>query len=83
VPVQLRRVNRGALPKHLPRHEVVIEPEEQICPCRGGAMHRIGEDIAERLEVIPAQFRVIVAAGPNTAAGRARVGWSRGPRRRG
>jgi transposase len=61
---QQRRVNRGALPKHLPRHEVVIEPEEQTCPCCGGAMHRIGEDVAERLDVIPAQFRVIVTRRP-------------------
>jgi transposase len=59
-----RRVNRGALPKHLPRHEVVIEPEEQTCPCCGGALHQIGEDVAERLDVIPAQFRVIVTRRP-------------------
>jgi len=59
-----RRVNRGALPKHLPREEVVIEPAEQICPCCGGALHRIGEDVAERLDVIPAQFKVIVTRRP-------------------
>jgi Transposase IS66 family/IS66 C-terminal element/Transposase C of IS166 homeodomain/zinc-finger binding domain of transposase IS66 len=55
-----RRGNRGALAKHLPRDEVVIEPDEQTCPCGGGEIHRIGEDVAERLDVIPAQFRVIV-----------------------
>jgi transposase len=27
-------------------------------------MHRVGEDVAERLEVIPAQFRVIVTRRP-------------------
>jgi transposase len=59
-----RRVNRGALPKHLPRHELVIEPDDQICPGCGGEMHRIGEDVAERLDVIPAQFRVIVTRRP-------------------
>src|ERR687898_779535 len=59
-----RRLNRGALPKHLPRHEVVIEPDDQICPGCGGELHRIGEDIAERLDVIPAQFRVIVTRRP-------------------
>jgi transposase len=59
-----RRGNRGALPKHLPREEIVIEPEDQVCPCCGGALHRIGEDIAERLDVIPAQFRVIVTRRP-------------------
>ena len=59
-----RRVNRGALPKHLPREEVVVEPDDQSCPCCGGAMHRIGEDVAERLDMIPAQFRVIVTRRP-------------------
>jgi transposase len=59
-----RRGNRGALPEHLPREEIVIEPGDQTCPCCGGAMHRIGEDVAERLDVIPAQFRVIVTRRP-------------------
>ena len=62
--IRQRRVNRGALPKHLPREEIVIEPDHQSCPCCGGAMHRIGEDVAERLDVIPAQFRVIVTHRP-------------------
>ena len=61
---QQRRVNRGALPKHLPREEVVIEPESTTCPCCQGAMHRIGEDVAERLDMIPAEFRVIVTRRP-------------------
>ena len=34
---QQRRVNRGALPRHLPREEIVIEPDHQTCPCCGGA----------------------------------------------
>jgi len=59
-----RRVNRGALPKHLPREEVVIEADDQNCPCCGGEMHRIGEDVAERLDMVPAQFRVIVTRRP-------------------
>ena len=59
-----RRVNRGALPKHLPREEVVIEPESTTCPCCQGTMHQIGEDVAERLDVIPAQFKVIVTRRP-------------------
>jgi hypothetical protein len=59
-----RRGNRGALPKHLPRDEVVIEPDDPTCPGCGGEMHRIGEDVAERLDIIPAQFRVIVTRRP-------------------
>ena len=59
-----RHVNRGALPKHLPRIENVIEPTSTLCPCCGGTMHVIGEDTSERLDVVPAQFRVIVTKRP-------------------
>src|SRR3954454_20406945 len=41
--------NIGALPKHLPRCEEVIEPETTICPCCSGALHRIGEETREAL----------------------------------
>ena len=50
--------NIGALPKHLPRCEVVIEPESKNCPCCGGALHVIGEDVSEQLDVIPAVIQV-------------------------
>ena len=56
--------NRGRLPAHLPRVERVIEPESTLCPCGCGAMTRIGEDVSERLDVIPAQFRVLVTRRP-------------------
>lgn len=54
-----RVANRGSLPGHLPRIEEVIEPASLVCAC-GGCLHCIGEDVSERLDVIPAQFRVIV-----------------------
>ena len=41
--------NIGGLPKHLPREDVVIEPEANECPCCQGALHRIGEDVSEML----------------------------------
>lgn len=50
--------NIGALPKHLPRCEVVIEPDSKTCPCCQGAMHVIGEDVSEQLDVIPAILQV-------------------------
>lgn len=68
-----RAVNRGALPKHLPRVEVVIEPEEIACGC-GAERHAIGEDVSERLDVIPAQFRVIVTRRPRYACRRCETG---------
>ncbi|RWN26452.1 IS66 family transposase [Mesorhizobium sp.] len=61
-----RATNRGSLPQHLPRVEEVLEPESLICSC-GGYLHYIGEDVAERLDVVPAQFRVIVTRRPKYA----------------
>jgi hypothetical protein len=55
-----RRANRGALPAHLPRVHVTIEPEDRNCPCRRSPMHAIGAEVSERLDVIPAQFRALV-----------------------
>ena len=55
---------RKSLPAHLPRVEVVIEPETTSCPCCGNGMHVIGEEKSERLDVIPAQHRVLVTRRP-------------------
>ena len=62
-----RRANRGHLPKHLPREEIVIAPERTDCPCCGGDLHVIGEDVSERLDKIPARLRVIVTRRPKYA----------------
>ena len=62
-----RGVKRGGLPAHLPRIEQVIEIEDKSCPCCAHALHVIGEDPSERLDVIPAQFRVLVTRRPKYA----------------
>ncbi len=62
-----RRANRGHLPAHLPHEEIVIEPPSKACPCCGGALHVIGEDVSERLDKIPARLRVIVTRRPKYA----------------
>ena len=62
-----RKVNRGHLPAHLPREEVVIEPGSKVCPCCGGDLHVIGEDRSERLDKIPARLKVIVTRRPKYA----------------
>ncbi|KQT62265.1 MULTISPECIES: IS66 family transposase [unclassified Aureimonas] len=59
-----RRANRGSLPAHLPRIETVVDIEEKACPCCRHALHVIGEDVAERLDIVPAQFRVLVTRRP-------------------
>jgi transposase len=64
---QARRRNLGALPAHLPRVEVLVDVEDKSCPCCGGALHTIGEDTSEMLDVIPAQYRVKVLRRPRYA----------------
>ena len=56
---------RGVLPKHLPRIEEIIAPDV-TCGC-GARRHIIGEDVSERLDIVPAQFRVIVTRRPKYA----------------
>src|ERR1700733_659246 len=62
-----RRAQRGALPAHLPHVDVTIAPEDTSCPCCRAPMHVIGEDTSRRLDVVPAQFRVIVTHRPKYA----------------
>ena len=62
-----RRVDRGALPAHLPHIDVTITPEDTNCPCCRAPMHVIGEETSKRLDVVPAQFRVIVTHRPKYA----------------
>ncbi|QSR19168.1 IS66 family transposase [Novosphingobium sp. KA1] len=65
---RVRKTNRGSLPAHLERIEQVVDVEEvdgiRACPCCGGALHQIGEDVAERLDVVPITLRVLVTRRP-------------------
>ena len=57
---------RKGFPPHLERVEVVLEPE--VLPEHAGREKvLIGEDVSERLDVIPARFRVIVTRRPKYA----------------
>ena len=57
---QRRRPKRQALPEHLRRVEHCHEPDDTTCPTPGcgRAMVRIGEDISEKLDIVPAEFFV-------------------------
>src|SRR5215208_4160590 len=66
-PPRSRRRNLGALPAHLPRVEVLVDVEDKSCPCCGGALHLIGEDTSEMLDLVPAQLRVKVIRRPRYA----------------
>jgi transposase len=59
------KVQRPARPRkgfaaHLERIEVMIEPED-LPGCEGLEKIKIGEDVSQRLDVIPVKFRVILA----------------------
>lgn len=54
-----RRPMRGPLPEHLPRERVVV-PGPTVCSCCGGhKLVKLGEDVTETLERIPARWFVI------------------------
>ena len=53
------RPSRKPLPAHLPREVVTHHPEQDCCPDCGGQLRNFGEDVAEILEYIPANFKVI------------------------
>jgi transposase len=49
---------RTPLPAHLPRERVVL-PAPTACPCCGGKLSKLGEDVTETLEVEPIKWKVI------------------------
>src|SRR3954462_11337173 len=61
---RVRRRNLGALPAHLPRVEILVDVADKTCPSCGGALHAIGEDREEMLDIVPAQLRVRVIRRP-------------------
>jgi transposase len=61
VPAHTRqKPGRKPIPDHLPRVEVIhdLSEEEKLCGC-GCQMSRIGEEVSEKLDIIPAQIQVI------------------------
>lgn len=57
---QPRRIPaRRPLPAHIPRERVIV-PAPKSCPCCGGEkLHKLGEDVTETLERVPARWKVI------------------------
>jgi transposase len=52
---------RRALPDHLPRQTRQHEPKETVCPQCQGELRKLGEDVSEMLEYVPASFMVVAA----------------------
>lgn len=55
--------NRGRkpLPAHLQRESVhyQLPPDKQFCKCCDGKLHKVGEEIVERVSVVPERFKVV------------------------
>ncbi len=57
----------------------MVEPESTLCPCGCGEMVKIGEDRTERLDIVPAQLRVIVTVRPKYACRACEQGVTQAP----
>lgn len=60
-------LRRKSLPDHLVREDVLLDVEDRVCTCCGGALHPIGESVSEMLDCVPAQLRVMRIARPKYA----------------
>jgi transposase len=58
---------RKPLPAHLPREVIAHLPGQDCCPDCGGQLRNFGEDVAEVLEYIPANFKVVRHVRPKFA----------------
>lgn len=63
-----QRPKRKPLPESLPRIEVLhdIDESQKVCGC-GAELSRIGEDVCEKLDIIPAKIQVIRHIRPKYA----------------
>jgi transposase len=64
-----KRVTRS-LPADLPREIQTLQPIETACPDCGGTLNRLGEDVSEILEYVPAQYKVIRTVRPKLSCTR-------------
>jgi hypothetical protein len=64
-----RKAGRKPLPADLPRIEVIhdLAESEKQCAC-GSPLSRIGEEVCEKLDIIPAKVQVIRHIATNTPA---------------
>ncbi|MBX3728461.1 MAG: IS66 family transposase [Candidatus Sumerlaeia bacterium] len=62
---------RRPLPKDLPRHVVMhdLAEEQKRCACCGKVMCRIGEDVTEKLQLVPAKLYIEQHVRPRYACG--------------
>lgn len=56
---QPAKPRRPRIAAGLPRVEVVHDITDKTCACCGHALHRMGEEVSEQIEFVPAQIKVI------------------------
>lgn len=67
IPNAPAKPKRKPLPNHLLRESIEHLPSDCCCPDCGGALKKLGEDVSEVLEYVPASFRVIRHIRPKLA----------------
>jgi transposase len=70
-----------ALPAHLERREVLVQPTAEECLCPGCGQQRtpMGEEVSQRLELEPARFYVRLEKRPKLACQRCKEGVAAAP----
>src|ERR1700691_2690314 len=58
-PAAAAKPARRPLPEHLPRQTQRHEPKQSACPDCGGGLRKLGEDVSEMLEYVPASLFLI------------------------
>lgn len=53
------QTERASLPAHLPREDMRLDLQHQVCTCCGGKLHVIGETVSEMLDHVPTRLREI------------------------
>ncbi len=71
-----RKRGRKPLPDWIPRIEILhdLPDDEKVCRADGTALERIGEEVSEQLEFIPAKLRVLRHVRPKYACPSCRTG---------
>jgi hypothetical protein len=71
VSYERKKPKRKPLPKDLAREEIIhdIDDKDKVCDC-GCEKKKIGEEVSEQLEVIPASIKVVAHIRPKYACNR-------------
>lgn len=62
-----RRAKRIKLPDHLPREDIILNPDINCPECDGIEFRKIADDVSETLEYVPSSFKVIRHIRPRCA----------------